>query len=297
MILDLFAGPGGWDEGLRMIGRDDVIGVELDPNACATAERAGHRRICADVACDITTIIHGERIEGLIGSPPCPSFSVAGSKRGFDDPRGLLTHEPLRWALALDPDWIALEQVPTVLPVWKTVAERLRQHGYAAAVSVLNAADYGAPQVRKRAVLVAKKRGLTPFPQFPDGTHGTLRRRHVSMATAIGWGLTKRPATTVVATSTGGPRALDGGNGARKVYRDAIEAGDWLPSPHEPRGLAPWYVNESEAAVLQTFPVDYPWTGSTKSERFRQIGNAVPPVLAAHILATLTGTQIGGVAA
>ncbi len=49
MILDLFAGPGGWDEGLRLLGVTDVLGIELDRDACAVAEAAGHRRIQVDV--------------------------------------------------------------------------------------------------------------------------------------------------------------------------------------------------------------------------------------------------------
>ncbi len=50
LIVDLFAGPGGWDEGLAALGRRDVVGVEWDEAACLTAEAAGHRRVRADVA-------------------------------------------------------------------------------------------------------------------------------------------------------------------------------------------------------------------------------------------------------
>lgn len=73
MIVDLFAGPGGWDEGLRMLGIHDVLGVEWEPNACATAEAAGHRRLQADVAAIDPKAIAAQLsiqaiIEGLIGA-------------------------------------------------------------------------------------------------------------------------------------------------------------------------------------------------------------------------------------
>lgn len=284
MIIDLFAGPGGWDEGLRMVGRTDVTGFEWDEAACATATAAGHERVCADVAAINPAEYLGAT--GLIGSPPCPPFSVAAHGKGFDDPRGLLTNEPMRWALALMPEWIACEQVPAVLPVWRDFARRLSAHGYFAWADIVDAADFGAPQIRKRAVLVARHKNLGMV-DLPHGRYGSLLRPHVTMAEGLGWGLTRRPSTTVVATSTGGPRALDGGAGARKVYRDAVESGHWIESPHAADGLAPWYVSEVEAGRLQTFREDYPWKGDTKSARFKQIGNAVPPLLAAHILAAL----------
>ena len=67
-IVDTFAGPGGWDEGMRMLGLTDVIGIEWDAAACATAEAAGHRRIQADVA---ALDLLGWPCWGKVSSPPC----------------------------------------------------------------------------------------------------------------------------------------------------------------------------------------------------------------------------------
>ena len=84
VIVDLFAGPGGWDEGLAMLGRRDVLGIEWDEVACLTAEAAGHRRLAADVAAldpaDFALI--AESIEGVIASPPCQAWSLAGKQLG-----------------------------------------------------------------------------------------------------------------------------------------------------------------------------------------------------------------------
>ncbi|MCY0963541.1 DNA cytosine methyltransferase, partial [Streptomyces sp. H27-H5] len=79
-ILDLFAGPGGWSEGLRALGLRD-IGIEIDASSCATRAAAGHTTIRADVAAYPTAPLHG-KVTGLIASPPCQTFSL-------DPPRDL----------------------------------------------------------------------------------------------------------------------------------------------------------------------------------------------------------------
>ena len=83
MIVDLFAGPGGWDEALTALGRDDVVGLEWDAAACATAKAAGHARIRCDVAAYPTEPFAG--VEGVIASPPCQAWSMAGSRKGESD--------------------------------------------------------------------------------------------------------------------------------------------------------------------------------------------------------------------
>jgi DNA (cytosine-5)-methyltransferase 1 len=151
-ILDLFAGAGGWEEGLRMLGLS-ALGIETDPHACATAEAAGHERLQADVA--ELDPLQFEPVWGLVGSPPCQAYSAAGKglgradkplliacahelaagndsrrawREGCRDPRSLLTVEPLRYALALRPRWVALEQVPAVLELWAVFAGLLAGH-------------------------------------------------------------------------------------------------------------------------------------------------------------------------
>lgn len=72
-IVDLFAGAGGWEEGLRLLGSYDSVGIESDPVACRTAEAVGHRRIAADVAA--AELSEFGELWGLIGSPPCQAYS------------------------------------------------------------------------------------------------------------------------------------------------------------------------------------------------------------------------------
>lgn len=221
-IVDLFAGPGGWDEGLRGLGYK-ALGIDLDPLACATAEAAGHERLAGDVAALDPADFSGTW--GLIASPPCQAFSSAGKglgkidkpqvlacahelSRGRDtrrrrlarckDARSLLTVEPLRWALALRPRWVALEQVPAVAEMWAVFAEILEAHSYRCAVGLLSAERFGVPQARKRAFLIASLDGPV---ELPTPTHRSFDpRRHepredelhlppcISMAEALGWG-------------------------------------------------------------------------------------------------------------
>lgn len=225
LVLGAFAGPGGWCTGLRMAGYEGPsVGVEIDRFACLTAAAAGHMRIRADVATFPLAHLAG-RVVGVVQSPPCPTWSTAGDGAGkldmanvyrliadfannrtpgdyvWVDERSRLTAEPMRWAVALRPRWIALEQVPPVLPLWRHLAALLRERGYYAWAGVLSAEEHGVPQTRKRAILMASLDGPigppTPTHQAyqsgrdaqsePD-LFGDLLPPPVSMAQALGWG-------------------------------------------------------------------------------------------------------------
>lgn len=251
-VLELFAGPGGWSEGLRLLGVHGALGIEMDAAACKTAEAAGHRRLLADV-----TALDPYRfapVIGLIASPPCKPFSPAGKRRGvLDQPQILrilqavhdaakdsgadgahraltdylegetgqwhdddsrLVLEPVRYALALLPEWITCEQVPDVLPFWHRIAALLRTLGYSASAGLLSAERYGVAQTRKRAILAASR---TRQVSLPPATHLAYDRDAtdepglfevpllpcVSMAQALGWGDLGRPTHTVTAGGTG----------------------------------------------------------------------------------------------
>lgn len=410
---------GGWTQALRALGRHG-LGVEYDPDIVATARAAGHACELGDVAAvDPRELLSGEACEGLIFSPPCPSFSAAGKQLGrkdlpaihrliddaadgidsradahMHDPRSILTVEPMRWATLLLPEWIALEQVPAVLPLWEHMARRLRaQHGYSVWTGIVYAERYGVPQTRQRAVLLASRarevsepvathrRYFPPGHRYAESGNGDGHLpRWVSMAEALGWGMTERPSMSVTSggTYTGGAEVF--GNGARKGIRREHDAGRWMvaagitgegtPRPDSAptptisgQGAAEWIddpekydrgnqrgttelrkivrkrksgqhvaahdddwpgrrpatfvngrgtiaapghkgsrggsdpaprqmdgairVSIQEAAVLQTFPPDYPFQG-TKTKQHLQVGNAVPVKLAEALLRSVT---------
>jgi DNA (cytosine-5)-methyltransferase 1 len=228
VVIERFAGPGGWSQGMRALGLAGV-GLDLSPEACATAIAAGHARLCLDVArCDPRSF---GPVWGGIDSPPCPGWSVAGKGGARRDaatvlaavarcrdaidvdemiaalgatmehPETLLAVEPLRWALAQRPAWLAWEQVREVLPLWQVSAEVLRRNGYTVETGVLAAESYGVPQTRRRAILVARSAEFTRehgVARLPTPTHSRYHSHDpqrldagvkpwVSMGEALGW--------------------------------------------------------------------------------------------------------------
>ncbi|MFI2204601.1 DNA cytosine methyltransferase [Streptomyces sp. NPDC020192] len=267
MILDLFAGPGGWSHSLSVLGARD-IGLEWDEWACKTRAAAGQLTIRTDVARYPTWPWVG-KTQGLIASPPCQAWSMAGKRLGLvdqplvhqavadlaagrdtrakllaacRDERSLLAAEPMRYLHALntvgEPEWIAMEEVPDVLPLWRQYAAVLRAWGFSVWCGILNAADYGVPQMRRRAILLASRvrTAQPPAPTHtqvaePESLFGPGRARWVSMAQALGWGATDRPVPTVCAGGGpgGGPEPFP--SGSRKTLSDARDRGTWTPRP------------------------------------------------------------------
>lgn len=246
-IIELFAGPGGMSEGMRWAGipDEDVLGIEWDEAACLTAEAAGHRRLRGDVA--LLNPRDFGPIEGFHASPPCQGFSMAGLGLGrgdagllmkaieaigngkdadrvtakmrelASDERSALTLEPMRWISDLEPEWVTLEQVPAVLPLWEETARAMRKMGYSVVTANVYAEQYGVPQTRKRAILLASR---TRNVQLPTPTHSRYHNRSpqrlgegvekwVSMAEALGWGMGRRP-TLRSNYGTGGDPAARG---------------------------------------------------------------------------------------
>ncbi|MFG3362681.1 DNA cytosine methyltransferase [Streptomyces griseofuscus] len=310
MVLDLFAGPGGWSHALTVLGLRDV-GLEWDTWACNTRGRAGQLTIQTDVARYPAWIFSG-RVLGLIASPPCQAWSRAGKRLGLvdqplvhqavadlaagrdtreqllaacADPRSLLAAEPMRYLHALhttgEPEWIAMEEVPDVLPLWKQYAAILRGWGFSVWTGILNSADYGVPQTRKRAILLASR---VRTAQPPPPTHaqvaeevtlfGLGRARWVSMAQALGWGRTDGPVPTVCAGGGpgGGPEPFP--SGSRKTLTDARDRGTWAPHPggvilssrHQRPGPAVRKASREDQAADRAAPVEASsWAWSLRS--------------------------------
>ncbi|WKX19357.1 DNA cytosine methyltransferase [Streptomyces sp. HUAS CX7] len=323
-IVDLFAGPGGVDVAAEKLGVP-TVGVEWDADACETRRAAGLGTVQGDVRqygpADFP------EADVLAGGPPCQTFTVAGSGAGrkalddvlkfvdrmtarvdreqiasdlanLDDERTGLVLEPLRWILeAIDVqkkpyEAIVLEQVPAVLPVWEAYARALQNEGYSVDFGLLLTEAYGVPQTRKRAVLVAR-RGEHDV-KLPAATHRTYRKgvpRDAGDPSKEPWrtmgDVIERgtPFEVISNYGTGGDPKLRGRRTSSqpsatvtgKIRRNRVVSLD---------GAELDRFNHSEAGRLQTFPADYPWSGRDIGQ---QIGNAVPPRLAMHVLSAAFG--------
>ncbi|MFG2302193.1 DNA cytosine methyltransferase [Actinacidiphila glaucinigra] len=331
-IVDLFAGPGGLDVAAHCLGIP-VTGIEWDLDACATRRAfekdlkpgTPHMRTEQGDVRDFGPEKFPDA-NVLTGGPPCQSFTVAGTgagrkaldevlrfidamAKGKDvrsdaalingDERTGLVLEPLRWALAaLDQgtpyEAIILEQVPAVLPVWERMAEVLRARNYSVPTpEVLRTEEYGVPQTRRRAILVARYRNPdNPVEaRLPRPTHQRYRKgvapeqkppASLSPWVSMGQALNRENFTVISNYGTGGdPRAR-----GRRTDKEPAFTVTGKISRNRVVSVRSGVVHEDrfsneEAGLLQTFPRLYPWQGNAIAQ---QIGNAIPPLLAAHIL-------------
>jgi DNA (cytosine-5)-methyltransferase 1 len=191
--LSLFSGAGGMDLGVRWAGYDVLGEVEVDPHCCETLRAAAFRdqRKSQVIQTDIRSLdpealmttlgLRSGELALLFGGPPCQSFSQIG-KRGFlNDDRGLLLFEVARFAKVLRPHAILIEQVKGLTSaedqagirggVFESLVASLRELGYDVWWRVLNAADYGVAQTRRRVFVVASEPGVR-F-EFPAPTRSS----------------------------------------------------------------------------------------------------------------------------
>lgn len=292
--LDLFAGAGGSALGARAAGFTTVACVEHDGACAATLRAAGFPMVHADVRDVNYASAPYLHVDVLSASAPCQPFSRAQTRgpRGADD----VARNGWPWLLAaagvVRPRWLVAENVRGATPyVCATVLPALRQQFAYVQAFLLDAADYGAPQTRTRLFVVAGPAVVDP-PQPHEGARATLGdvlRAHASRQPAQltytegragtePWRL-DQPAPTVMTTEVKGTRASKKSNWTFHGGPDRASDAAFLATGRRRLTIA-------ECAALQTFPADYPFQG-TADARYRQIGNAVPPVLAQAVFAAV----------
>ncbi|EAC7104629.1 DNA cytosine methyltransferase [Listeria monocytogenes] len=166
-FVDLFAGVGGFRLGMEAAGHKCVGFVEIDKYA-RTSYTAIHQKEGEFEGHDITSISDDlirsiGRVDIITGGFPCQAFSIAGKRRGFEDTRGTLFFEIMRWAAILKPETLFLENVPGLLShdegiTFETILRKMDAAGYDAEWDCLNACQFGVPQSRERIFLIGHSR-------------------------------------------------------------------------------------------------------------------------------------------
>tara|TARA_R110002110_G_scaffold30588_13_gene108208 strand:- start:1588 stop:3513 length:1926 start_codon:yes stop_codon:yes gene_type:complete len=182
-VLGLFSGAGGLDYGLHRAGFRGVASVEMNPNACKTLRRMKDAGALEGsvVEADANTVDFSQwkGADLVAGGPPCQPFSSAGKKLGAED---LRDGWPifLRAVEEVGPKHVLAENVKNMLSgdfkeYRKAITDRLDELGYESKWSLVNAADYGVPQLRERVFLTAWKKGAEPF-HAPQPSHHDPRK-------------------------------------------------------------------------------------------------------------------------
>ncbi|MGE5536704.1 MAG: DNA cytosine methyltransferase [Acidobacteriota bacterium] len=322
--LDLFSGCGGLSEGMRLAGFDVLGGVEIDPLSAESYQlnHPGAKLWIDDIRqLDPTKIMADlELKEGdldlLAGCPPCQGFSTIRTRKkttAAEDPRNALVNDFLRFVRVMRPRAIMLENVPGLASFegFKTVERLLTEAGYQCRYDVLDAADFGVPQRRKRFVLLGSRDGEIQFAS-PLPRRKTVRDAIGGLAEVGTSGdplhdVPEKRSSRIVdmiarIPHDGGSRSDLPNRMQLRCHRDCegfhdvygrmawdqvaptITAGCINPSkgrflhPEQDRAITP-----REAALLQSFPAGYKFSlRQGKYGAARLIGNAFPPEFARH---------------
>jgi DNA (cytosine-5)-methyltransferase 1 len=299
--IEICAGAGGQAIGLERAGFEALAHVEYDRHACATLRlnRPEWNVIEGDVRDFSAKEFNG--VDLLAGGVPCPPFSVAGKQLGAGDERDLFP-EALRLVSECKPKAVMLENVRGFLDAVFTdyrmsLKNQLKDMGYLASWHLLNASDFGVPQLRPRVVIVAIRQDLAKhfYPPIPltDGIPTkTVGETLVDLMAANGWEHAMQwaaKANEIAPTLVGGSKKHGGADlgptRARNAWASLGVNGKSLAEEAPQKGF-----NEMPrltlrmTARIQGFPDDWQFSGG-KTAAYRQIGNAFPPPVA-HAVAT-----------
>ena len=299
--LELCAGAGGQALGYEQAGFEHVALVEINKHACGTLRlnRPGWKVIEGDL-----TQFDGQEYRGvdiISGGLPCPPFSVAGKQLGENDERNLFP-EMIRLVDQIRPRAVMVENVRGILDAVFSdyrsfVGEQLKALGYTTGWRLMNASDFGVPQLRPRVVFVALRKEYSEHFVWPEQGLSTPKSvgdtLHDLMA-AGGWPGAERwrqQANEIAPTVVGGSHKHGGPDlgptRARRAWAslqvDGLGIANEPPAP-DFEGMPRLTVRM--VARIQGFPDDWQFFGG-KTAAYRQVGNAFPPPFARAVATSL----------
>lgn len=310
--MDLFSGSGGLSLGFDRAGFSNIFSVDIEPSFCATYRRnfPDHNLLQTDIAklsnAEILKIVANRQIDVIVGGPPCQGFSMAGNPgRTFvDDPRNHLFKEFARIVDLLRPKMFLMENVARLFThnngeTRQEILDTFNKLGYSVECQVLDTANYGVPQHRRRIIFIGTledkpiifpkqnsekltiKDAIDDLPELASGEM-SLIPNHQAM---------KHSEKMLIKMSF----IKDGGNredipldlrpqkgDIRKYIRynsskpSICITGDMRKVFHYTQNRA---LTVRELARIQTYPDNFIFDGSMISQQ-QQVGNSVPPVFA-----------------
>lgn len=294
-VLELCAGGGGQFIGLEGAGFECVGAVEIEEDYCRTL---AFNRPGLNVINDDLKKFDARRFEGVdlvAGGVPCPPFSIAGKQLGEEDDRDLFPYA-LKIIGQINPKGVLLENVPGLASqkfeaYRQNIQQKLSKMGYWSEWRILNACDFGVPQLRPRFILVAIKQKFKKFFSWPrpNSTKITVGEALVDLMSERGWKGAKKwskKANSIGPTLVGGSKKHGGPDlgptRARLQWKnlgvDGLGIADAAPAMEFAVDGLP-RLTVRMAARVQGFPDAWQFPGR-KTSSYRQIGNAFPPPVA-----------------
>lgn len=323
-IISLFSGAGGLDLGFEKAGFNVIAANEFDPTIWETYEK-NHPN---------TQLIRGDirKIEGMsfpdcigiIGGPPCQSWSEAGSLKGIDDPRGKLFYEYIRILKEKQPKFFLAENVSGMLAkrndeARNNIIKMFDEAGYDVCLKMLNAADYGVAQDRDRVFYVGFRKDLNVKFEYPKPQEKKLTFRDII------WDLKDSAIPSLPKNKTNGDNCkfpnhefFTGSYSPIFLSRNRVRSWDEQAFTVQASGRqcqlhpqAPkmefveknWFrfvpgkedlyrrLTVREAARVQGFPDDFKFYYTDVNDGYKMIGNAVP-VMLAYAMASQIATYL-----
>lgn len=292
--IEICSGAGGQSLGLEMAGFNHLALIEIDEAACKTlrANRPHWNVVECDVKQFNATSLKG--VDLLAGGIPCPPFSIAGKQLGNLDERNLFP-EMIRLTEECKPKAVLIENVkglfsPKFDGYRQEITDIFNKMGYKGNWKLLNASDYGVPQLRPRVVFVALRKQLWGKFKWPEITMMkpvTVGDILYSEMSKNGWKNAKewkKKANRIAPTLVGGSKKHGGPDlgptRARQAWRELGVDGIGIAAhPPERDFVGLPRLTVKMAALIQGFPAQWDFIGA-KTSAYRQVGNAFPPPVA-----------------